>query len=121
MLIAANLRPSLTGVGPLLETIQEHLALSATAAGLLGSLPLFVFAAFAPLARLARQLGAERVLLAALALLTAGILVRSQGSTAALFGGTLALATGIAVINVLLPVLIKRHYPERVPGLTTAY
>jgi CP family cyanate transporter-like MFS transporter len=121
MLIAANLRPSLTGVGPLLETIRQDLSLSATAAGLLGSLPLFVFAAFAPLAGLARRLGAERLLLIGLAVLTAGILIRSQGQIAALFGGTLALATGIAVINVLLPVLVKQHYPERVPGMTTAY
>ena len=121
LLIAANLRPSLTGVGPLLETIRADLSLSATAAGLLGSLPLFVFAAFAPLAGLARRLGAERLLLVGLAVLTGGILVRSQGQTVALFAGTLALATGIAVINVLLPVLVKQHYPERVPGMTTAY
>jgi MFS transporter, CP family, cyanate transporter len=121
LLIAANLRPALTGVGPLLETIQNDLRLSATAAGLLGSLPILIFAAFAPLARLARQYGAERILLAGLLALIAGTLVRSQGHAAALFGGTLLLATGIAGINVLIPVLVKQHYPERVPAITTAY
>ena len=121
LLIAANLRPSLTGVGPLLETIQDDLSLSATAAGLLSSLPLLAFAGFAPLATLARQHGAERILLAALLALIAGTLLRSEGSIAALFGGTVLLATGLAVTNVLLPMLIKQHYPERVPTITTAY
>jgi MFS transporter, CP family, cyanate transporter len=121
LLIAANLRPSLTGVGPLLETIREDLGLSATTAGWLSSLPVLMFGAFAPLARLARRLSAERMLLVGLLVLIAGILVRSAGGSAALFGGTLGLAAGIAGINVLLPVLIKQHYPERVPGVTTAY
>jgi len=121
LLIAANLRPSITGVGPLLKTIQDDLALSAAAAGLLGSLPLLIFAAFAPLARLARQHGTERLLLVGLLVLVAGILVRSEGHVAALFGGTVMLATGIAVANVLIPVLIRQRYPERVPAITTAY
>lgn len=121
LLIAANLRPSLTSVGPLLKTIQDQLSLSATAAGLLTSLPLLAFAGCAPLARLARQHGPERMLLAAMITLIAGVLLRSEGSTTALFGGTVLLATGIAVVNVLLPILIKQHYPDRVPTITTAY
>jgi CP family cyanate transporter-like MFS transporter len=108
-------------VGPLLKTIQDDLALSATAAGLLGSLPVLIFAAFAPLARLARQLGAERMLLVGLIVLIAGLLVRSEGHVSTLFVGTVMLATGIASTNVLLPVLIKQRYPERVPAITTAY
>jgi len=121
LLIAANLRPSLTGVGPLLKTIQEDLALSATAAGLLASLPVLIFAAFAPLARLARQHGAERMLLAGLLMLIVGLVVRSEGHVTPLFLGTVILAIGIASTNVLLPVLIREHYPERVPAITTAY
>lgn len=121
LLIAANLRPSITGVGPLLKTIQDDLALSGTAAGLLGSLPVLIFAAFAPLARLARQLGAERMLLVGLLMLIAGVLVRSEGHVATLFTGTVMLAVGIASTNVLLPVLVKERYPERVPAITTAY
>jgi CP family cyanate transporter-like MFS transporter len=121
LLIAANLRPSITGVGPLLKTIQDELALSATAAGLLGSLPVLIFAAFAPLARLARRIGGERMLLAGLFALVIGLLVRSEGHVATLFAGTVILSIGLASTNVLLPVLIKQHYPERVPALTTAY
>jgi MFS transporter, CP family, cyanate transporter len=121
LLIAANLRPSITGVGPLLSTIQEDLALSGTAAGLLGSLPVLIFAAFAPLASLARRLGGERMLLAGMLALVVGLLVRSEGHVATLFAGTVILSMGLASTNVLLPVLVKQHYPEHVPALTTAY
>jgi MFS transporter, CP family, cyanate transporter len=121
LLIAANLRPSLTSVGPLLKTIQDQLSLSPTAAGLLSSLPLLAFAGCAPLATFARRHGPEKILLVAVITLIAGLLLRSAGSTFALFAGTGVLATGIAVVNVLLPMLIKQHYPDRVPTITTAY
>lgn len=61
MLIAANLRAALTSVGPLLEQIQQQLALSATAAGLINSLPLILFAVLSPLTpALAKRIGIER-------------------------------------------------------------
>jgi MFS transporter, CP family, cyanate transporter len=47
-LVAANLRPALTNVGPLLEPIRSSLGLSSTVTGL----PLPIFACFAPFARL---------------------------------------------------------------------
>jgi CP family cyanate transporter-like MFS transporter len=47
--------------------------------------------------------------------------VRSIGGAAALFIGTFVLAVGIASTNVLLPVVIKQRYPDRVPGMTMAY
>jgi MFS transporter, CP family, cyanate transporter len=120
-LVAACLRSSITGVGPLLGTLREQLGLSATVAGFLSSLPLLMFATCAPLARLARNHGTERLLLAALVAMAAGILVRSEGQVVALFGGTLMLAGGIAVANVLLPILVKQHFPSRIPTITTAY
>lgn len=121
MMVAANLRPSLTGVGPLLKTIQQQLSMSATVAGLLNSLPLLMFAAAAPLAKFATRHGAERLMLAALVALAGGILIRSEGHVATLFAGTVILASGIAVANILVPILIKQRYPGHVAGLTTAY
>jgi len=119
--VAANLRPALTSVGPLIDMIRHDLNLSATAAGLLNSLPLFAFAAFSPLAHFGNRLGIERTLIAAMLVLIAGIVVRSLGGGAGLFGGTLLLGAGIAVGNVLLPSVIKRDFPHRVGGITTAY
>ncbi len=119
--VAANLRPALTSVGPLIEVIRQDLHLSATAAGLLNSLPLFAFAGFAPLARFGGRIGIERALIAAMLGLVAGILVRSFGGSAGLFAGTLVLGASIAVGNVLLPSVIKRDFPHRIGGVTTAY
>lgn len=121
LLLAANLRPALTSVGPLVGEIQSSTGLSGTAAGLLNSLPLLAFAAFAPLAHFGRRLGMERTLVAALLLLFAGVLLRSWGSIPALFAGSLLLAAGIGVGNILVPGIIKRDYPERVKPLMTLY
>jgi CP family cyanate transporter-like MFS transporter len=119
--VAANLRPALTSVGPLIDPIRQDLGLSATVAGLLNSLPLFAFAAFSPLAHFANRIGIERALMVAMLALIGGILVRSFGGTPGLFGGTLLLGASIAVGNVLLPSAIKRDFPHRVGGITTAY
>jgi MFS transporter, CP family, cyanate transporter len=121
LLVAANLRPSLTGVGPLLEQVRSALGLSATEAGLLGSLPLVMFAVCAPLARLGTRLGMERVVAAGLVALVVGILLRSAGGVPSLYAGTTLLAAAIATINVLVPSIVKDRYPDRLPLLTTVY
>jgi len=121
MFLAANLRPALTSVGPLIEQIRQTTGISLTAAGLLTSLPLVAFGALAPLAQFGRRFGMERTLGVALFLLTLGILIRSEGSIGALFAGSICLAAGIAVGNVLVPSLIKRDFPHRVKGVTTIY
>jgi MFS transporter, CP family, cyanate transporter len=120
-LLVANLRPALTSVGPLLEAIRSSLGLSSAAAGLLTTLPLLVFAAASPLASLGEVIGIERTLAGCLALTVAGIALRSLGSVAGLFGGTLIFSTGIGVANVLVPSLIKRDFPQHVAGVTTVY
>lgn len=120
-LLVANLRPPLTAVGPLLEVIRSSLGLSGAAAGLLPTLPLLVFAAFAPFARLGDAFGIERTLAGCLALIAAGVALRSAGSAVALFGGTVIFAVGIGIANVLVPSIIKRDFPRHVGGMTTAY
>ena len=120
-LLVANLRPALTAVGPLLEVIRSSLGLSSTAAGLLPTLPLLIFAIFSPFARLGDLFGIERTLAGCLALIATGVALRSEGSVAALFGGTVIFAIGIGVANVLVPSLIKRDFPHHVGGMTTAY
>src|SRR5690606_29234849 len=63
----------------------------------------------------------ERLLMAGLVALLAGILLRSHGQVAALYMGTAILSAAIAMTNVLLPALIKHHYPQRFSLLTSAY
>lgn len=122
LLIAANLRAPVTGVGPLLDMLRAHFHLSAGSAGLLTTLPLLAFALMSPVAaRLGQHHGLARSLLLAMAVLLAGILLRSSGPLVALFAGTLLIGGAIAVGNVLLPALVKRDFPGHVTTLTAAY
>ena len=122
MLLAANLRPALTGVAPLIGEIRADTGISYGVAGLLTTLPLLAFALLSPVAPLvARRFGMERVLLASLLVLTAGILLRWAEAVAALFLGTAILGAAIAVGNVLLPGLVKREFPERAGLMTSVY
>lgn len=122
VLIALNLRPSLTAVGPLVSFIRTDTALSNAALGLLTTLPLVTFALVSPLApRLARRWGIEATLMMSLALLVAGILWRSVDAGTALYGGTLLLGVAITFGNVLLPGLVKRDFAASSGALTSLY
>src|ERR671913_936449 len=122
VLLAANLRPALTGVAPLIGQIRTDTGMSNGVAGLLTTLPLLAFGLLSPIApRLARRFGMERVLLAGLLVLVAGILLRWAGSVAALFLGTVVLGAAIGVANVLLPSLVKREFPEHAGLMTSVY
>ncbi|MBS2538784.1 MFS transporter [Catenulispora sp. NF23] len=123
VLVAANLRAGLTGVGPLLPTVEHATGLSETWGGLLVTLPLLTFAATSPLAgRAARRHGARRVLALALPLLAAGLVVRSLPGIGFLFGGTVVIAAAIAVGNVLLPPVVRSTVPkQRVSQVTAVY
>ncbi len=122
LLLAANLRPSLTSVAPLIGEIRVDTGISRGVAGLLTTLPLLAFSLLSPVAPLvARRFGMERVLLASLLVLTAGIILRWADAVAALFLGTAILGAAIAVANVLLPGLIKREFPERAGLMTSVY
>jgi MFS transporter, CP family, cyanate transporter len=122
VLVAANLRPALTSVAPLISQIRTDTGISNGVAGLLTTLPLLAFGLLSPVApRLARRFGMEHALLASLLLLAAGILLRSAGAVAALFLGTAVLGAAIVVGNVLLPSLVKREFPERAGLMTSVY
>jgi len=122
VLLAANLRPAFTALSPLIGEIRADTGISNGVAGLLTALPLLVFGLLSPIApRLAGRFGMESVLLASMLVLAAGILLRSAGTVAALFFGTVILGAAIAVGNVLLPSLVKREFPERAGLMTSTY
>lgn len=110
--VAMNLRAALIGVGPVVDSIRAGLGLSGTQLGVLLTLPVLCFGLFAPFApRLLRVQSAERIIFYSLLILTAGIALRSSLGTYGLFAGTFFLGLAISVVMVLLPGLIKRHFP----------
>jgi len=123
VLAALNLRPAITSLGALLEEVRDGLGMSGSVAGLLTSVPPLCFALFGVMApRLARRFGPAAVVCAGMVLITAGLLIRPYigGTTGFLVGSALALM-GIAVSNVLMPVIVKRWFPDRVGSMTGLY
>lgn len=123
LLIAANMRATITGIGPLLGQIGDDLGISAATLGLLAALPLIAWAMVSPLAHdLSQRFGLSPVVLWAIVLLTAGTLWRSApGSELNLWLGTALIGVALAVVNVLMPAVIKRDFTARVAGITGAY
>ena len=122
-LIAANMRTTITGVGPLLEQIAGDLGTTTVALGALASIPLAAWALVSPLAHgLSQRFGMSRTLLWSLVALTAGTVWRSlPGPTVNLWLGTVLIGGSLAVANVLMPAVIKRDFGERVPATMGVY
>lgn len=122
VLIAFNLRPAITSLGPLVGMIQEDVGLAHWSAGLLMSLPLVVFAIMSPLVpKIANKLSNELTLIIGLTSLLIGIAIRSIPMTFFLFAGTLLAGLGIAIGNVLLPAVVKEKFPEKFGLMTSVY
>ncbi len=121
LLLAFNLRPAAVSIGPVLGQLQHDLGMNDTVAGVLTALPSLCFAGFGALAPLvARRIGLTAAVLVASVLIVVGQATRALVGSPWLFLAlsTVALA-GMATANVLLPSLVKTHFPERI-GLVTA-
>lgn len=123
VLAALNLRPAITSLGALFEEARTGLGMSGTVAGLITSVPALCFAVFGVTApRLSRRFGPAAVVCAGMGAVATGLLIRpfADGAAAFLAASALSLA-GIAVTNVLLPVIVKRYFPDRVGTMTGLY
>lgn len=122
ILTALNLRPAITSVGPLLGEMRDSMGATATWAGVLTTLPGLCFAAAGMAAPwLSRRIGLSRAISVALTVLAAGLLIRVLDGPYVVLGGTLVATAGIALTNVLIPVVIKGSFPARVGLMTGVY
>jgi CP family cyanate transporter-like MFS transporter len=116
ILVALNLRPSMAAVGPLLSAIRDDIPLSFSAASLLTMLPVMAMglAMFFGLG-ISQRLGAQRTVL--LSLLIIGLATLSRlfiESAAELIASAVLAGVGIALIQALMPVLIKSRFADNV-------
>lgn len=123
VVLGFNLRPAAVSVGPVLDEITEALDMSGATAGLLTTLPVLAFAGFGALApQLARHAGVHRVTLMSLAAVVVGLGARARTDETWIFLVMSLLALGgMATANVLLPSLVRLHFPDRVGLLTSIY
>ena len=122
LLLASNLRLPITSIGPVIQNIGADWQLGSSALGLLTTLPLLAFALISPLAPpLAHRFGLNRTLAGCLVLIILGFTGRLLPSLPMLYIGTALIGAGIAIGNVLLPSLVKVHFPEKIALITSVY
>jgi len=122
IIVAFNLRPAITSVGPIIGMVRDDIGFPNWAIAFLTSLPLIAFAIMSPLVpRIANRWTNEITLTIGLLILIIGISLRTISLSFFLFTGTLLIGLGIAVLNVLLPGVIKENFPAKVALMTSLY
>lgn len=116
VLVALNLRPSMAAVGPLLSSIRADVPLSFSSAALLTMLPVMAMglAMFFGMG-LAKRWGEHRSIV--LSLLVIGVATLSRlflDSALELIVSAIAAGIGIALIQALMPALIKSRFSANV-------
>jgi CP family cyanate transporter-like MFS transporter len=120
--LALCLRGPFAAVGPLVDALAGEYDVGQAALSVLTALPLLCFAAVSPTApALAARLGLHRAVTLGGAGIIGGIALRAVGMPG-LLAGTVLLTAGIAVVNVLLPAVVRADHAGRaaVIGATTA-
>ncbi|MFT3875963.1 MAG: MFS transporter [Propioniciclava sp.] len=123
VLLAINLRPGATSLGPVLAEIQQDLGMNAAVAGMLTGAPGFGFAIFGATAvALGVRVGLAAGLTMGAIAAAVGLLGRSVvGSVPLFLLLTVVAFAGMAIGNVLVPAYIKSRYPSRIASVMSAY
>lgn len=121
--VSINLRPAITSIGPMLETIREELSLSNAQVTLLTAVPVIcmgVFASLSPI--LNRKLGLKRTMYVMITLIGVTTALRGfiQGFWV-LLGTALIIGIAIAVVGPLLSAMIKQNFPDRAASVIGVY
>lgn len=123
LLVSVNLRPAISSIGPLLDTIRRDLDLTSSQVSLLTSVPVFCMGLFAPLAIVFnRKLGLKTSV--AVLVLTIGLFTLLRGilpTYPVLLISAFFIGMSIAVISPLLSAMIKRNFPTRTASLIGVY
>jgi CP family cyanate transporter-like MFS transporter len=122
VLVAVNLRPAITSVGPVLDQARATFAATAGWVGLLTTVPVLCLAGAGAVApQLARRLGLRGSIAVALLAVTAGLAVRVLAGPSWMIVATVVAMSGVAVAGVLVPVVVRAGFPTRVGLVTGLY
>lgn len=115
-LVGLNLRPFITGVGPLAADLSAQTGLGLQGMALLTLVPMLLMGCFAfagPF--LQARVGARRAVIVALAVLGVASLLRLFVSTGAQIVATAALlGFGAAIVQAVFPGIVKQQFPRHV-------
>jgi CP family cyanate transporter-like MFS transporter len=123
VLLALNLRIAVGSLGVVLSSVRDDLHMSTAVGGILTTVPVVCFAVFGVGAHgVVKWLGLHRTAALVLVMITVGLVLRSVAHDTILFilCTVIALA-GAAMGNIILPPLVKVHFPDRIALLSSLY
>ncbi|MBH3412260.1 CynX/NimT family MFS transporter [Pseudomonas putida] len=123
ILLALNLRPILTSIGPLLEPMRASTGLGYQQAALLTALPVLCMGLVPLLQPWLRRWGSEHGgMLAGLGAIALACLWRRQLDSAwALIASAVLAGLGVALVQGMMPGLVNRWFPGRLAGTMGLY
>jgi Cyanate permease len=123
LLVALNVRTAVSSLSPIIPFIRDDFELSNLAVSFLGMLPPLGFALSGLIAPLiTRRIGLEAALLTLLATIALGSVIRAvSGDWSLLSVGTMLALVGMGMGNVLLPVVVRKYFPDRIGSMTGLY
>jgi MFS transporter, CP family, cyanate transporter len=121
--LALNLRPPAIAIAPVLPEIRADLGFGGLLAGVLTTLPPLCFAVIGVMApAIMARFGLHRAALLSLLAIAIGQAVRVfVPLPAVFFVSTVVALLGMATGNVLLPSLVRLHFPDRIGRVTGVY
>lgn len=122
-LMALNLRTSVTSLSPIIFFIEQDIVLSVLMLSSLAMAAPLMFAAGAAIGtRPARRFGLEVALIAALAAIITGHLLRGLAlESTMLLIGTLLSLIGMGIGNLLMPSLVRKYFPNSIGPVSALY
>ena len=120
ILLATNMRAPIVALGAIAPVVKEALNSSEIQIGWLGAVPMLGFALGALISpAIGKRFGLENTLIAMIALLTTGMILRTVIPTwTGFLIGTLLLTLAIGFANTLAAPVIKQHTPQHIPLIT---
>ena len=121
--MALNVRTAVSSLSPIIPFIRDDFELSNLAVSFLGMLPPLGFALSGLIAPIiTRRICLEAALLTLLATIALGSVIRAvSGDWSLLSVGTMLALVGMGMGNVLLPVVVRKYFPDRIGSMTALY
>ena len=122
-LLAINLRTAVSSLSPIVGFIQAEISLPIIAIGLLGIASPLAFAISSSISyRPAKKYGVEATLVLTVVAIILGHLLRAFAwDTFVLFLGSMLSLLGMGIGNVLLPVMVRKYFADRVGPVSAFY
>jgi len=107
------IRGPLAVYGPIAHILSQDLKVDYFLIGMLSGVPAICYALFMPIGSIiVGKIGLNKATFLCLGIISVGILIRSLGNFELLLGATILIGFGVAIGNVIFPILISRDFTK---------